>query len=197
MSEHIRESLSALMDGEANELEIERLLKQSGNEQLRGAWVRYHQVREVLGSRSSAYHSMDISKAVMSALEHEPAAVSRSALNWQSMLRPLASFAVAASVFSAVLVAGQFYGLLDGSKDAQLADRVSTVGMVNTLGGSAVRASYAAPALRPASNPVADYDKLAQQRLQRYMLDHSGEAALNSPQGMMPYARAATFQLEE
>ena len=46
MSERMHESLSALMDDEANELEIERLLGQISNDrELRQVWVRYNIAR--------------------------------------------------------------------------------------------------------------------------------------------------------
>lgn len=201
MNEQIRESLSALMDGEANELEIQRLLKHADAESLRSTWMRYHLVRHTLREGSAAYTYTDVSAGVMAALSGEPGIDIKPVARWKNFLQPAASFAVAASVFAAVLVGSQFYGLLGAGGDAggapALAARVSTVGMVNTLGGSAVRAGYASPALKPAQTRYADYDKMARQRLQRYMLSHTEEASLNAPQGMMPYARVATFKVED
>lgn len=201
MNEQIRESLSALMDGEANELEIQRLLKHADAESLRSTWMRYHLVRHTLREGSAAYTYIDVSAGVMAALSGEPGIDIKPVARWKNFLQPAASFAVAASVFAAVLVGSQFYGLLGAGGDAgdapALAARVSTVGMVNTLGGSAVRAGYASPALKPAQTRYADYDKMARQRLQRYMLSHTEEASLNAPQGMMPYARVATFKVED
>ena len=49
MSEQLRESLSAAMDGEAGEFELKRVLNElSANEELRGTWERYHLVRSLL-----------------------------------------------------------------------------------------------------------------------------------------------------
>jgi sigma-E factor negative regulatory protein RseA len=201
MNDQIRESLSALMDGEANELELERVLKHSDDEQLRETWARYHLASAVLMDGKSEQSNIDISARVMAAISEEPVSAIRPVGRWTQFLRPAASFAVAASVFASVLVGSQFYGLLGaGTGDApvELADRVSTVGMVNTLGGSAVRAGHALPALRAApTGQVTDFDKLARQRLQRYMLPHTEQSSLNAPQGMMPYARVASFQVED
>jgi sigma-E factor negative regulatory protein RseA len=201
MNEQIRESLSALMDGEANELEIERVLKHADAETLRSTWMRYHLVRHTLREGGAAYADIDVSAGVMAVLSGEPGIAIKPVARWKQFLQPAASFAVAASVFAAVLVGSQFYGLLDKGTDVngvpELAARVSTVGMVNTLGGSAVRAGYASPALKPVQTRHADYNRLARQRLQRYMLSHTEEASLNAPQGMMPYARVATFKVED
>ncbi len=201
MSEQIRESLSALMDGEANELEIQRILKHADAESLRSTWMRYHLVRHTIREGSAAYTDIDVSAGVMAALSAEPGIDIKPVARWKNFLQPAASFAVAASVFAAVLVGSQFYGLLGTGSNVngvpEFAAGVSTVGMVNTLGGSAVRAGYASPALKPAPERYADYNRMARQRLQRYMLSHTDEASLNAPQGMMPYARVATFKVED
>jgi sigma-E factor negative regulatory protein RseA len=199
MSEQIRESLSALMDGEANELELARVLKHKDSDELRSTWMRYHLVRQTLSDAAASYTETDVSIAVMAALESESAIEIKPVARWNNFLRPAASFAVAASVFAAVLVGSQFYGLLgmDVNGTAELAARVSTVGMVNTLGGSASQARYVAPGNAMSQPSLTDYNKLARQRLQRYMLNHTEEASLNAPQGMMPYARLASFKVED
>ncbi|MCZ6831776.1 MAG: sigma-E factor negative regulatory protein [Gammaproteobacteria bacterium] len=203
MSERIRESLSALIDNEANELELERVLSQSEQIELRATWTRFQMARAVMrGDAVSALHDMDISGRVREALAAESGAATTQVSRWRTLLRPVASFAVAASVFAAVVVGSQLYGLLGPAPAAgdstQLAARVSPVGMVNTLGGAAVNVSYGAPALKSASpNRRAAYNQLARQRLQRYMVPHADQAALNTAQGMMPYARVSSFQAEE
>jgi len=199
MSEHIRESLSAVMDGEASQLETDRLLGESSDPEVRAAWVRYHAVRHAIRNPADLHANIDLSGRIMAAIEAESAPRITSVARWANFLRPVASFAVAASVFAAVLVGSQFSGLLgDGEASpaagSTLAQRVSTVGMVSTLGGSAVRASYSS---QSDAQQLVDYDQLARQRLQRYILPHAEEAALNAPQGMMPYARVASFQTEE
>jgi sigma-E factor negative regulatory protein RseA len=198
MTEQIKESLSVLMDEEANELDVQRVLKNSSVSEVRSTWARYHTVRTVMREGAGQHLQVDIASRVMAALEAEPEI--RPVARWHTFLRPVASLAVAASVFASVLVGGQFYGLLDVEPGTgpELAAQVSTVGMVNTLGGSAVKAGYATPALRPGVAPrYADYNQLARQRLQRYLLTHAEEAALNAPQGMMPFARVASFKVRD
>jgi sigma-E factor negative regulatory protein RseA len=198
MSEQIRESLSVLMDEEANELDIERVLKHSSDGDMRATWTRYHAVRRVIQEGAGPETRLDISSQVMAALALEPGVLP--VARWHNFLQPVASLAVAASVFAAVLVGSQFYNLLDfeAGSAPQLSAQVSTVGMVNTLGGSAVKAGYATPALRPQSElRYTDYDQLARQRMQRYLLSHAEEAALNVPQGMMPFARVVSFEVQD
>jgi sigma-E factor negative regulatory protein RseA len=199
MTDQIKESLSVLMDGEASELDLARVLKNSADSELRSSWARYHLVRQVMSEGSARAPQLDLSSRVMAALEIEPEI--KPVARWHDFLRPVASVAVAASVFASVLVGSQLYGLVGGveaGSPGELAAQVSTVGMVNTLGGSAVRAGYATPAVRTDTAPrYADYDQMAKQRLQRYMLSHSEEAALNAPRGMMPYARVASFEAQD
>ena len=65
MSELMRESLSALLDDEANELEIERVLsKVADDPELRATWVRYNIVHTVAGGQQPMHLDLDISARV-------------------------------------------------------------------------------------------------------------------------------------
>lgn len=207
MNEQLRESLSSLMDGEASEQDIERVLDNLQDPRVRSAWHSYHMARWGLGGGVGP-GSDELTGRIMAAVDAEPAHTLqpqdaapveiRPVGSWQRFSRPLASFAVAASVFAVVLVGSRFVGEGAGQADPFTADRASPTGMVNTLGGAAVRAGYASPPVqRVAPTPASDYNAIARERLQRYMLQHTEEAALNAPQGMMPYARVATFRVEE
>ncbi len=193
MSEHLRESLSALMDDEANELELERVLSRIGDDsELRGVWVRYSAARSAVSGHGVACLDRDISTSVREAIR--AGTVPSVAGRGQRLLRPLASFAVAASVAATVVIGGQQLAGLSaaGSYEAgdTLAASASPVGLVNSLGASPVRASYgteAVPMLQPATRTA--YDELARQRMERYIQEHAEHAALNSPQGLVPFAR--------
>ena len=190
MSEMMRESLSALMDDEANELEIERVLSRvAGDPELRQAWVRYNMVRAVTAGQHPVRLDLDVSAQVRAALEGEVHSVGGFRQRW---LRPLASMAVAASVAATVVLGGQQLAQLDSpGRDSQaIASSVSPVGMVNSLGATSVQASYgtqSVPVLQPATRTA--YQELARQRLHKYMQTHAEQAALNSPSGLVPFAR--------
>jgi sigma-E factor negative regulatory protein RseA len=197
MNERMGESLSALMDDEANELELERVLAQViGDGELREAWIRYNLARHAVQSHQLAYLDWDISGQVQSALagsQEEGPSTIQAGLK-QRILRPLASLAIAASVAATVVIGGQQLAQVGGTDpygvDRSVANSASPVGMINSLGATAVRASYgmqAIPVLQPATRTA--YDELAQQRLRKYMQEHAEQAALNSPQGLLPFAR--------
>lgn len=193
MSEQLRESLSALMDDEANELEIERVLTRiESDAEMRATWIRYHRVRDALAGRDSGLDTLDISAGVMAAISAGPEVPQRGPLD--RLLRPLASFAVAASVAATVIFGGQQLAQL-GDLDQEAgrtayASGVSPVGMINAVGATPMRASFGTrpvPVLQPATNQA--YGELARQRLKQYSQQHAEHAALNTPQGLIPFAR--------
>jgi sigma-E factor negative regulatory protein RseA len=193
MSELMRESLSALMDDEANELELERVLARIADDpELRQTWVRYNLVRTVASGQQASHLHLDISSRVREELSGKR----QSGLN-QRWLRPLASVAVAASVAATVVFGGQQLARMqaDSFEDQAIASSVSPVGLVNSLGATSVQASYgteSVPVLQPATRTA--YQELARQRLMKYMQEHAEHAALNSPNGLVPFARVPNIK---
>jgi sigma-E factor negative regulatory protein RseA len=194
MDERLGESLSALMDDEANELEIERVLSlASGHGELRATWLRYNLVRQSLQGHDLPHAALDVSDRVRTALSGATRA-GRGGRIRQRLVRPLTSLAVAASVAATVVIGGQQLAQLGGDPGYEprgtVASDASPVGMFHTRGAMAVPASYgtqALPVLRPATRTA--YNELAQQRSNRYLQEHAEQAALNAPQGLVPFAR--------
>lgn len=242
MSEQLRESLSALVDGEASEEDVQRVLDNLDDASVRQTWCRYQAAHSSLSADSAeSLFDMDISSQVMAAIADEPEfSVSASTpiealapdpsptikpvARWRQFLAPAASAAVAASVFAAVMLTSQYLGGLPGSTSAG-GDIVASAGgaagangvtgvngvmegsdtveglerfprsaVVNAPGGGAAVLADFSTGVVSTAEPVADYDAIARERLRRYMLPHAEEAALNAPQGMMPFARVATFR---
>lgn len=195
MSEKMRESLSALLDDEANELEVERVLSRLKDDtELRQTWVRYNLTSAVATGHSPARLDLDVSARVRQAITASgPASGSLG----RRFMQPLASLAVAASVAAVVVVGGQQLAGIDQENYSgqAVAGSVSPVGMVNSLGATSVQASYgtqALPVLQPTTGTA--YQELARQRLQKYMQEHAEHAALNSPNGLVPFARVPNIQ---
>lgn len=193
MTERLRESLSAVLDGEANELELERILTQIDEDSdLRQTWIRYTAIHSVNAQSISPDLSMDISNSVRQAILQDSPAVGQSTTTVQRILKPFASFAVAASVAATVVLGGQQLAQIgDVSESYQGALAASSpVGLINTVGATAIQASYgtqSVPVLQPTARTA--YRELARQRMQVYMQDHVEQAALNSPQGLVPFSR--------
>lgn len=123
--EALNESLSALMDNEANELEFRRVLAALDDERVRATWSRYQLVRAVM-HKELLEPRLDIATAISAALADEPIStqapppVGKVALvgRWRGIGR----LAVAASVTVAVLAGVRLYNQ-DDLKSGQLAER--------------------------------------------------------------------------
>ncbi len=199
MSERLRESLSALMDGEADELELRRLLAQQDEGELRADWQRYHLAQRARNDDLSAFENWDISQSVSAAIADEniellPLEASSEGF---SFWRPVAGFAVAASVAVAMVVGVNAVNQSDPAMSPvapTVASRVYPASGSSGLGNVAVNAHYSSEAPLPGTN--AAVDQAAQQRLQKYMLRHTEAAATNSSQGMISFARVANFETE-
>lgn len=188
MSDNLRESLSALMDGEATELEVRRLLR-SSDPALRESWARYHRVRETLVDDGVPFAGMDVSRRVADAIAAEP----RSA-GWRDLMRPLSGVAVAAGV-AAVVVFGVrgFEGQIAGGETTPPVSRVYPALQGNVAvdsGGS----GYAAPSSAPSTD--GEKAEVVLRRFEHYMERHTERAALNSVPGMVSYARVTSHEVE-
>ncbi|MBD2781341.1 anti-sigma-E factor RseA [Xenorhabdus sp. 42] len=119
-----REKLSALMDGEALDSEVVRLV--SENEVMQKQWERYHVIRDVMRSDAGDVLHFNIASQVALAIEKEPIIISLSASlesqpkpnTWAKMsfwnkIRPWTSqitqVGVAACVSLAVIIGVQQY----------------------------------------------------------------------------------------
>lgn len=182
MNEGLREGLSAFMDGEGDDVALRRILAKSDDPALRARWARYHLARDLLHGGAAAVPPEGFAAAVRAVVEGEGDARAAGGGAWRS----LASFAVAASV-TAVLVIGGRQLAGEGEPARPLA---SPVAPVNGTGAAAVRASYGTRALPPLEAAAANpYEDLARERLRRFSQEHAEHAALNTPQGLLPYAR--------
>ena len=157
----LKESLSALMDNEADELELRRLLKSApGDAELEETWRRFNLVRSVLQHEELAAVSTDATQRLFVALEAEeayapekPAAVKNPGRTlWQGMGR----MDIAASVAMAAYVVLQ----------STLVEPVAT-------GAMASRDAEQAPVVQLADAVASDaplqFDAQAQQRLNEYI----------------------------
>jgi sigma-E factor negative regulatory protein RseA len=218
MSDHkerLEQSLSALMDGEASEMETHRLLKAVAEDpQLRDRWKRYHMASATIKGDAVAT-SVDYSAAISAAIDQEPAH-RRGGL--AIFAGSAGRFAIAASV---ALVA--VFGV------QQLNSPVDNLGGLSEFAGVETATENAGPAsqfpsgFQPTINartvsvggnnkvsqrtvPVLEVQQQINQQyseaelrayLNNVMSKHSSHAALNSNQGMLPFARLSEVGSKE
>lgn len=192
--ESLRETLSAVMDNEADELELRRVLAASGEPELQATWSRYQIARAAMRGEYFA-PGLNIAAGVSAALADEPAP-SRSRAG-APVWRGVGRVAIAASVTLAVLAGVRFYNqdALDGAQMAQQSATPVAPSIAPQVQGPAVLAGYnpgadatlAIPADREASLSVGD------QRLLDYVRQHARQAG-SGPESILPHARAASLE---
>jgi len=114
MSQNTRESLSVLMDGESDELELRRVLKALPNDDdAADTWRRYHLARSMMQREQGVDVSVDLSAGIMARLREEPAPVMQDVDHVAHRAGGI-SFArgagVAAAVSLMVITGVQFFG---------------------------------------------------------------------------------------
>jgi sigma-E factor negative regulatory protein RseA len=192
--EALQESLSAVMDNEADELELRRVLSAVDDSETRATWSRYQVARAAMHKELLLPH-LDIAAAVSAALADEAAPVKASRGPWRSLGR----LAVAASVTVAVLAGVRLYNQDEISGVELAAQQPAQQGVAAPqVQGPAVLAGYSESS-EQATGPMANGVLQGQagwsdQRLPGYLRQHAQEAALKGTESALPYARAASLE---
>ena len=191
VADAIKESMSAVIDGEGSDLDIARVLKAvEENPEARVHWQRIQQARGLLRT-GQLERNIDVSHAVRESLKSQPR---------RRQLGPLGSLAVAASVTFAMVLGGQT--LLGQSPLGSAANPIATAvpgGVVPIPGAAPVQARFGAPNSADLSRaPItkaadsgssAIYDQLARERFERYAQAHARSTANLQPNVVVPFAR--------
>ncbi|MFJ7883878.1 sigma-E factor negative regulatory protein [Pseudomonas sp. NPDC096917] len=191
--EALQESLSAVMDNEADELELRRVLNAFDDPQTRDTWSRYQVARAVM-HKDLLMPRLDIASAVSAALAEEQAPAKGVRGPWRNIGR----LAVAASVTVAVLAGVRLYNQ-DDIVGAQLAQQSGQPSLsAPMVKGPAVLANYTENTEHgtgPMANGVLQGQPGWQdQRLPGYLRQHAEQAALKGAESPLPYARAASLE---
>lgn len=171
------ESLSALMDDEAESIEVRRLVKSMGdNSELTAYWRRYHAVRASLKHDVHQRPSVDLLPGIRAVLadQKENAAMPAGSIAGRQLAGRLArmagQFAIAASVAAAVLVGYPVLVASDGDAAAPLV-AVSTPATESmpTLNGDFSASSM---------TRTVSLDEAARDRLEKAVRNFSGASAV-------------------
>lgn len=201
--EALHESLSAVMDNEADDLELRRVLAADGESEVRATWARYQLARAAM-HKELLEPRLDIASAVSAALADEPplgqpepvqqaVAAKPRGFAWRSMGR----VAVAASVTVAVLAGVRLYNQDDvaGPQMTQQQPAPASISTPQVNQGPAVLAGYSDE--KAAQQPAAGgkVEGWHEKRLPSYVRQHAQQAAFGSEsESALPYARAASME---
>ncbi|OHV11826.1 sigma-E factor negative regulatory protein [Kushneria phosphatilytica] len=212
MNQKVRESLSALMDGESDELELRRVLKSlDAAPEEADTWRRYHLVRSAIGRERDIDVSVDISAAVAARISEETSSAgddSESAPGRRSTpFSFVGSAAIAAAVSLMVITGVQVYrgGQSSESGMSELAtqgesrdwsasragNNVEPAAMNRSAQGGAMTVG-ATPAWLMASDQARPQDERAQAKiLQSYLNRHVEQAGYHVSNSWMPVVQPA------
>lgn len=177
MDERLRETLSSMMDDEADELSVRRLLSHSDQHDVRGQWQRWQQIRDLMHEQHSPASAIDVAAGVRAELDGRPESRSenasvvetgRSAWRW-----PVAAMVAVALVVGFGAGAGWDGDAVSGSRD--------------------IASNDAAPAL---GLPVAEQqvglqelDDAQLQQMRQFLLEHAQHNSVGAGRGSVGYAR--------
>jgi len=198
MTDRFHESMSAIMDGEADELELRRVLNEViDNPELRGKWERYHMIRSHLHGDALLVPSSDRKKSIRAGINEDVAAESSQSPELDVIIsgdssayttQPgkwkgrLTAVAVAASVAVAVVLGFSLQHQLPGQALPRVAE------------------AQVAPSQQPALNRTVNFaaapSKRDIERARAYMLHHTQQSAMSNPPGAIPFVKMAVYRTQ-
>lgn len=214
MSDQLSETMSAIMDSQADDLEVRRLLKALDNASEEEAavilaqWESFHAIGSVLRNESISGNKTPTMRASSGFAASVSAAIADEEPMGKAAKQPSKSepmwqrFAVAATVTLAVLVGVQEYESMQADDASYTADNTTVVPAVKNADQRLIdlTAMQLAASDLAVESPLSEAEKLeaieAQERLNEYLLEHTNHAAKQSGQGMIPFARLANFEDE-
>lgn len=200
----LKQSLSALMDNEADELELRRVLNASNDPELRASWSRYQIARAAMHNEPFSA-KIDLSPSIMAAIDAEPELSVEQPEQQETAVRNIKSgrfswvsrVAVAASVTLAVLGGVRFYNQDAVQQEALMAkteQRLPAVGN-SEQHSPVVLASYSAQGKKaPIAQAVSEQSSWYELRLPSYLRQHAQQTSMNKTESGLPYARAASLE---
>ena len=189
MDDRLKETLSAMMDDEADELSVRRLLSQQGQDEIRSQFQRWQQMRDLMQHRHQVIQAVDVSQQVRDVLDgHE-----RSRNN-----RPVRSvprgqhwkWSAAAAVVAALAVG---FGVGTGWEP----DSANVFATSDPRG-----TAFAEPTTRVSGSEAANVeipdlalqgmDEQQREQLNRYLLQHAQHNSFGAGHASVGYARAVS-----
>ncbi len=193
MNEQNKELLSALIDGEVDgdKTTIDALIH---DQEMKDKWSRYHLIGDCLRGQLPETISGYATSCVADSLGDEPTVLAPQKSK-QFNLKPLAGFAIAASVAMVAVFSVQ---------------RSNDVGSVSTSPSIAATAvneivaqpnnTYSFPEVQMLPAAVSKTDTpeaIANQRLNNYLMNHNEYRSNGSVNGILPYVRLVTIESQE
>lgn len=210
-SHNLAESLSALMDNQASELELQRILKASEQDpEVKAAWARYQLIGAALRGEPAALATTDFAARMSAAIDAEDALAAPAKPTGQGWRYQLGRVALVASVAGGMILGvNQFSGnasqsvVVASSTAVAPAPAIPAVSLPSGINSPAINTRTVAVQtgyetrpqesrrvlFQPRQASAAVSDEEVTRYVNQMIQAHSDNAAMNSGQGVLPYAR--------
>ncbi|MDX1553239.1 MAG: sigma-E factor negative regulatory protein [Marinobacter sp.] len=183
MDDRLKETLSAMMDDEADELSVRRLLSHARQDEVRSQWQRWQQVRDLMHQGNLADDRVDVSAGVREALDggfHKapgPVASTRRGRerNWHWP---------AVAMVTLALVVG--FGAGAGWESADTSASVANAGLPSEKAEGIASEAVGEPVQEVA---LQGLDEEQWEQVSRYLLEHAQHNSVGAGRGSVGYAR--------
>lgn len=187
MSDERKEKISAMIDGELGrdtQSAIDDLLQTPF---LKDSWTRYHLISDSLQQQLPEAIDSDLAARVSSSIENEPFILVPEVASKNAFLKPLAGFAIAASVATMAIL---------GIQQSEERTTVQEQQVVSFTPQNAVNTTVAqhASLARPTEAQLRQVKANARVRLNSYLVNYNEYRTNSGFQGMLPYAKTLTFE---
>ena len=189
MSEERREHLSAILDNEldsGSQSAIDDLLKTPS---LKASWARYHLIRDSLQQNLPEAIDTDLAARISARIQDEPTILAPRPTTNSRLLKPVAGFAIAASV-AAMAILGIQQNREEGPGIQQ--QQVVSFTPRATVNSTAIIQQTALNT--PAEAQLRKVKANTNARLNSYLVNYNEYRKNSDFQGMLPYVRTVTFE---
>jgi sigma-E factor negative regulatory protein RseA len=187
MDDRLRETLSAMMDDEADELAVRRLLSFSDQDEVRGQWQRWQQIHDLMHGTGAAADSVspaaDVSAGVWQRLdggvpasEHRAVkTIGRQRWHWPAV-----------AMIAMALVVG--FGAGSGWQSAAEPELIAAQ--------ASAEPNAAATVASVSEVSLQGLDDRQRQQIHRYLLEHAQHNSVGAGRGSVGYARLVSVDAE-
>lgn len=190
MTDQNKAQISALMDGELDENAVKNLL---ADESIKHTWTRYHIISDVIQNHTPLHTDSRLTLRISELIQNEPAILAPLPRKPVTYLRPIAGFAVAASVTALAImgvlqyrsepIAPETAMITANSSPASIP--VASVGVPLEI----VNAVNVRPVQQVVQGPAVNQSNLNATKMNRYILNHNEYQSNTGVHGVTPHVR--------
>lgn len=184
MDDRLKETLSAMMDDEADELSVRRLLSHAEQDQVCMQWQRWQQVRDLMHQGNVAPEAVDVSAAVRNVLDGSDALQPAATVSLKSRRDKSWHWPAVAMVTLAAVIG---FGAGAGWESTESGGTMAAAGIADESGDP--RGSTVEPVPEVA---LQGLDEEQWEHLSRYLLEHAQHNSVGAGRGSVGYARVVS-----